>query len=271
MQGRLSPLVDGKIQAFPWMHWKEEFEAAHHIGLGLMEWTLDHEQLYQNPLLTSEGRTTISELSAQHGVSVKSVTGDCFMQAPFWKYSGHEQQMLLNEFVDIVNACSLIDIRYLVVPLVDHGSLTSLKEEEIFMGFIKEIASTLKELSVQIAIESDLSPAKLARFIDTVPEDTLGVNYDIGNSASFGHNPIDEFAAYGHRILNIHVKDRIKGGTTVALGLGNADFELVFNCIRKIKYGGNYILQTARSSNNNHSQVISENACFIENLLLDLA
>jgi len=233
MQGRLSPLVDGKIQAFPWMHWKEEFEAAHHIGLGLMEWTLDHDQLYQNPLLTLEGRTTISDLSAQHGVSVKSVTGDCFMQAPFWKYSGQEQQVLVNEFVDIVNACSSIDIRYLVVPLVDHGSPTSLKEEEIFLGFIKEIASTLKELSVQIAIESDLSPAKLASFIDTVPEDILGVNYDIGNSACLGHNPLDEFAAYGHRILNIHVKDRIKGGTTVALGLGNANFELVFNCIRK--------------------------------------
>ena len=24
MQGRLSPMVDGKIQAFPWGHWQEE-------------------------------------------------------------------------------------------------------------------------------------------------------------------------------------------------------------------------------------------------------
>ena len=24
MQGRLSPQVDGKIQAFPWVHWRDE-------------------------------------------------------------------------------------------------------------------------------------------------------------------------------------------------------------------------------------------------------
>ena len=45
---------------------------------------------------------------------------------------------------------------------------------------------------------------------------------DIGNSASLGLNPLDEFEAFGDRILNVHVKDRVLGGTTVPLGLGNA-------------------------------------------------
>ena len=42
MQGRLSEVVDGKIQAFPWRGWQEEFRQARKIGIGLMEWTLDH-------------------------------------------------------------------------------------------------------------------------------------------------------------------------------------------------------------------------------------
>lgn len=40
MQGRLSPVVDGKIQAFPWGHWEDEFRLANGHGLSLMEWTL---------------------------------------------------------------------------------------------------------------------------------------------------------------------------------------------------------------------------------------
>mgnify|MGYP001554379746 CR=1 FL=1 len=45
MQGRLSPLVDGKIQAFPWAHWRDEFPAGDECGIHLMEWTLDHDRL----------------------------------------------------------------------------------------------------------------------------------------------------------------------------------------------------------------------------------
>ena len=37
MQGRLCERVDGKIQAFPWRDWKNEFPAAAAIDLHLME------------------------------------------------------------------------------------------------------------------------------------------------------------------------------------------------------------------------------------------
>ncbi len=82
MQGRLSPPVDGRIQAFPWEHWEAEFPKAAGIGLSLMEWTLDHEGLAENPLMTSVGRSMIRDLATEYGVTVPSVTCDCFMQAP---------------------------------------------------------------------------------------------------------------------------------------------------------------------------------------------
>ena len=52
MQGRLSPLIDGRIQVFPWSCWQEEFMIAERHGFRLMEWTLDQHRLYENPLLT---------------------------------------------------------------------------------------------------------------------------------------------------------------------------------------------------------------------------
>ena len=59
LQGRLSPLVNGKIQAFPWDYWQQEFKIASTNGFRIMEWTLDQDRLYDNPLMTTEGQQEI--------------------------------------------------------------------------------------------------------------------------------------------------------------------------------------------------------------------
>src|ERR1700761_5001250 len=105
MQGRLSPQVDGKIQAFPWEKWRDEFPAAEMLGIGLMEWTLDHDRLTENPLMTAQGQTAIRSLSAAHGVKVGSLTGDIFMQMPFWRVAGAERERRLQEFDAVAQAC----------------------------------------------------------------------------------------------------------------------------------------------------------------------
>ena len=46
MQGRLSEIVNGKIQSFPWDEWEQEFSRASKIGISTMEWTLDHEKIF---------------------------------------------------------------------------------------------------------------------------------------------------------------------------------------------------------------------------------
>jgi hexulose-6-phosphate isomerase len=88
MQGRLSPLVDGKIQAFPWEHWRQEFPISKSLDIHLMEWTLDQDHLYKNPLMTEVGRSEIRVLCSNNKVRIPSLTGDCFMQDPFWKATG---------------------------------------------------------------------------------------------------------------------------------------------------------------------------------------
>jgi hypothetical protein len=76
--------------------------------------------------------------------------------------------------------------------------------------------------------------------------DFIQANYDIGNSASLGFNPEEELDAYGQRILNVHVKDRKLGGTTVPLGTGNANLDLVFKELNEINYSGGITMQAAR-------------------------
>lgn len=256
MQGRLSPLVDGRIQAFPWDCWQAEFPLAEQHGFSLMEWTLDQDRLYENPLLTQAGQAEIRALRDKHNVRISSLTGDCFMQSPFWKAEGAAGTQLEEDFRAVVRACSAVGIAMMVLPLVDNGNLTTRAQEDRLVLVLQAHASLLTQLGVQVVFESDFGPAELARFIDRLDPALFGVNYDIGNSAGMGMPPVEEIAAYGHRIVNVHIKDRILGGSTVPLGTGNADFAAVFAALARAHYKGNYILQTARAQDGNHAGVL---------------
>ncbi len=256
MQGRLSALVDGKIQAFPAQAWRAEFAQAAQLGLALMEWTLDQTGLRDNPLMTPVGRAEIAALRVSHGIAIPSVTGDCFMQAPFWKVSGAGRAGRQQDFLDVVDACGACSIGLLVVPLVDAGSLTSPADEDRLVQWLLDQAGHFERQHVRVLFESDFGPSELARLMDRLPM-TFGINYDIGNSAALGFDPVEEFGAYGNRVLNVHVKDRPRNGTTVALGRGDADFAAVFAALARADYAGNYILQTARAEDGDHAGVLA--------------
>ena len=257
MQGRLSPLGGGKIQAFPASCWQEEFRTAQKLGFELMEWTLDQDKLYDNPLLTAAGQAEILGLKNTCGVSVSSLTGDCFMQSPFWKTEGSELASLLQDFRAVAKACAAVGIVMMVVPLVDNGRLENRLQEDCLVDILKSESAFLSSLGVKVVFESDYEPAELARFITRLEPAIFGINYDIGNSAALGMLPALEIAAYGDRILNVHIKDRMLGGTTVPLGTGNADFDSVFSALGRIGYSGKYILQTARAADDRHAEVLS--------------
>lgn len=178
------------------------------------------------------------------------------MQAPFWKANGQIAKELQNDFAAIVGACHSVGIRMLVVPLVDNGRLDTRAQEDALVDFLLSQEVHLQSCGVSVIFESDFVPSELARFISRLPSDKFGINYDIGNSAALGFYPKDEFAAYGHRITNVHVKDRMLGGTTVALGTGNAQFEIVFAELARIGYRGNFVMQTARAADDSHAQTL---------------
>ena len=50
MQGRLSPMINNKIQSFPSRYWKEEFSHAKNLRLKFIEWTLDYNKIFFNPI-----------------------------------------------------------------------------------------------------------------------------------------------------------------------------------------------------------------------------
>jgi L-ribulose-5-phosphate 3-epimerase len=256
MQGRLSPQIEGKIQAFPWQYWETEFLIGSEASFESVEWTLDADRMHKNPLLTEAGQKRIRELSSTSGIHILSLTGDCFMQAPFWKASKIRRRALLQDLKSVLEACSAVGIRYVVVPLVDNGSLENNAQRQSLLDGLLPLVPWLLKHEIAIVFESDYAPEALAQLITSLPDPPFGINYDIGNSASLGFDPAAEIRSYGNRIRNVHVKDRLLGGTTVPLGTGAANFRLVFRELGRIGYQGDFILQTARATDGDHLKAL---------------
>jgi len=267
MQGRLSPMIGNKIQSFPKKNWHKEFKLVNKIGLKYIEWTIDYKDFYKNPIFKNSGKKRIKKLSKKYNIKIMSLTADCFMQKPFWKIKKNEE--FLDDFRNLIKACEYLKIKYVIVPLVDKGSLRNISDEKNLIKICKREKNILIGTEIKILFESDYSPIKLKNFIKKLDKKYFGINYDMGNSAGLNFNCSKEFKAYGKFIKNIHIKDRIKYGTTVRPGFGNCDFTKVFSNIKKINYKGLLIFQTARPKKMQDLKEILINLEYIKNIIND--
>jgi len=253
MQGRLSPIRNGRIQSFPHENWRDEIAEVAQLNIQKIEWTIDSEEFALNPLVSSFGCNEINLTINKFAITIPSVTCDYFMENPPWRESG---EAVLKNLRLIIDGMLKIKASTLVIPLVDNSSIKNSAYASYVIDYFKELEQQLVDSNVRVAFEADLPPDDFCSFIENFNPSIFGVNYDIGNSASLGFNPLEEFDSFGARIINVHVKDRVLNGTTVPLGQGNADFELVFDLLAGSGYKGNYILQTARAMDGNHAASI---------------
>jgi hexulose-6-phosphate isomerase len=186
------------------------------------------------------------------------------MENPHWDTNGEDIE---RQIIGIIEAMSKIGAQILVIPLVDNSSIS--KNREMDLDFFANLKSSLKRNNVRVAFELDLNPVDARNFINQFEAKYFGINFDMGNSASLGYSPEAEISNYGDRIINVHVKDRILGGHTVALGSGNVDFKVVVEQLKKVSFQGNFIMQTARASDDNHSAELMRNIDFFEGVLLE--
>ena len=253
MQGRLSPIINNRIQQFPWDSWPNEFVVASKIDIKLIEWTIDTFDFCKNPLINSNQWDEINIIMDKNNISIPSVTCDYFMENPPWKT---DLKLVKEGISSILQGMRNIKSKILVIPLVDNSSLPDSSSVKIIEDFFTDLIPIISQNKLQIAFECDLNPEKLSDLIDKFDRNYFGINYDIGNSSSLGFNPEEEFNAYGSRIINVHVKDRKLNGTTVPLGEGDADFLGIFRLLHEENYEGNLILQTARSKEGKDTEVL---------------
>ena len=246
MQGRLLPKYQGNYQAFPVGYWADEFFIAETLGLDLIEFILDFNDAKLNPLLCNDGVNQIKSLMQQTGVFVETICADYFMQAPLHSEdlnTAKSSMHVLNQLIDTAVQLQITDI---VIPCVDASSLKTASCQERLVNALNGMTSTIETTKINLCLETDLSPPLFSNLLDQLPSKRITVNYDIGNSASLGFDPEAEIKYYGHRITDVHIKDREYSGDSVLLGTGGSCFEKVFSLLAATNYAGPYIMQAYR-------------------------
>ena len=246
MQGRLSPPEGGRIQFFPRLRWKAEFALAAEAGFDQIEWLYDEWGEQLNPLASNEGTQAIRLLSKQSGVAVHSLCAHYFVEHPFVNTRGSGLQSMVDKLEWLVTRCGAANIRRVVVPFLDQGSILNEEHERCAMDVLNSVLPTAIGHSVELHLETDLAPSAYARFLEKMSNPAISATYDTGNSTSFGFDVTEEIAAYGPRIGSVHIKDRLRGGGSVPLGEGEANLSSRLAALLAAGYRGDFVLEAAR-------------------------
>jgi len=237
----------GRYQAHPLGYWQKEFALARGLGLDFIEFILDHNDVEINPLMSEEGAREIRTFSNETGVGVVSICADYFMEAPLSSPSPDVSARSVEVLRRLTqNAGRFLGVKDIVIPCVDQSSLRSEEEVERFAGKVLPLAGLAADNGVRFSLETDLAPGPFADLLARLGSEVFTVNYDTGNSASLGYDAREEFAAYGGRITDVHIKDRVRGGGSVVLGTGDTDFGTFFALLADSGYGGPLIMQAYR-------------------------
>ncbi len=230
-RGVCVPPSDGRIQCFPRERWREEFALAAAAGLDAIEWIYDRPRGGRQ---SDRHATTACADQRAVGADVMSWFVRC---APTTSWTGHSFEPTSGRSRSgprtlVWLARALRDAgcasrghpalrRCLADRLRQRAATRSSPSSEPLLPILDDTG--VRAASGDVACASSVRrPARAAA------AHMVKVNYDSGNSASLGYDPRDEFAAYGARVGSVHIKDRVKGGSTVPLGTGDTDFMALF-------------------------------------------
>ncbi len=246
MQGRIIGSENKKfIQFFPSKNWINEFRIAKKNHIRNVELTANLENLIDNPVYNENLIKKYFVEKKKNRIIADSLTCDFFMQKPFFKLRKENSEIHKKILEKIIKTSQKIGIKKFVLPLVDNSSIKNKIQENKLRKYLtsRKFQTILRKNSL-ILFESDFEPKKLLNFIKKFKSKKFGINYDSGNSAALNYKFKDEIKYFNY-VKNIHIKDRLLSGQTVDLGKGNADLLGLTDYIKKKKYRGNLILQTA--------------------------
>lgn len=268
MQGRLLPPFEGRFQAFPATDWRREFSLARQAGLACIEWIYEQPHAAANPLGSDDGIAEMTELSRRTGIGVWSICADYYMTAPLVGEDGAIRSEIVAHLEWLIGRAGRLGARYVVLPFVDASSLRTPAAQAALPPALRRVLPAAEAAGVELHLETDLPPGLFASVLRNANHPLVKANYDIGNSASLGYDPHEELTTLAPWLGSVHVKDRARGGGTVPLGSGNADFTTCFERIGAAGFDRWFILQAARAAAGNEAvdevELARRNRRFVE-------
>jgi L-ribulose-5-phosphate 3-epimerase len=270
MQGRLSPPVSFRLQAFPTGAWQEEFARARLCGLDTIEWLFEaddgrgHSYL-ENPLWSNAGRAEICRKVDETGIQVKTCCADYFLPHPFFRVTQAERLESIAVLNQLIANAALVGVQSILLPVLEISEMRTADEKALLLESLKGPLDLAAQMNICLGLETELPPEQYLALVEDAHHSALGVYYDTGNNAAQGHDIAADARKLGARLVGIHVKDRKRGGSSVLLGQGDADFHGFFAVVKEAGYRGPIILQTAFGAN--YLEIASRHRHYVEECL----
>jgi L-ribulose-5-phosphate 3-epimerase len=243
MQGRLSPRPAGKLQEFPWQSYAAEFPKAARLGFHSIEWIFEAARFEENPLWTEAGREEIRALVAMSGVKVQSVCADYFMVQRLAGESSlalSKNRELLGE---LIVAASAVGADRILLPLLETSAVDAPELKREVVVSLKSVVPLCERYGVTLGLEMEIPGTEYAKLVESVGSSRVRAYYDTGNSTAQGADIAQDIVPLLPLLHAVHIKDRVRGGTSKPLGTGDSNFQGFFPALLRGGFRGDFVLQ----------------------------
>ena len=231
MQGRLTEPRNEKIQSFPVNNWDQEFELAAEIGFNCIEWVIDDDGIDTNPLFSVSKRKTIKSMCEKYNISIPAVCHDQLMDIPLHSQNNNIAKLAASILHKTIESCESLGIQFIEIPLIGNSALSDDTDQQNLIKQLANLDNKAKQCGISFILETDLPPERNVALMKNMSGLSVGLNFDMGNSAYWGIDPDHELPLIGPWIKNVHVKDCTPEDYTLPLGDGDVDFKKVFTVV----------------------------------------
>ena len=267
MQGRVIPSENNSIQSFPFKNWMKEMEVLKKLKIKKLQWIYENDKNNKNPLILNNFNKKKLMINKKYKVNINSICADEFIKKPIIERNGLNFSNL-NELISIIKISNNSHIEYIIIPFVDNSSIKKLNFNKLLKIFINQIYPILEFYKIELHLETDIKSNKIVNIIKkTNSEKYIKINIDSGNIVSLGLKIKEEIFHSKNYIGSIHIKDRLRFGSTVPLGYGDVDFELFFKLLKNINYKRDLVLQGSRIHGMSDEVLVKKYLYFINQYL----
>lgn len=242
-QGRLSPRLNGKLQAFPHGAWQREFSVAARIGFDAIEWLYETDRSERNPISSAQGRAEIKRVVAGSGVAVRSVCASYFIVNRLAGDSAEQTEKNLRALCELIDECAEIGAQRLLLPLLEGAAVDTPELQRRVLESLEVAAPLAARAGLVLGLEMEIAGADYAALIERAAHPAVRAYYDTGNSTAKGFDIALDVKPLLPLLCAVHVKDRKVGGGSVAIGSGDANYDGFLRTLAAAQFAGDFVFE----------------------------
>lgn len=259
--------------------WRERFELAKSLGFDYIEISIDETDERLNRLNWSrEERLTILNDMSETNIRIASMCLSGHRRFPFGSKDVKIREHALKIMYDAVDLA--VDLGIRTIQLAGYDVYYEEKNETTRAYFIENLqraVSYAASRQVVLAIEIMDDPfinsiSKYLKIKENIPSPYLKVYPDLGNLSAWSENDVSYELEKGiDEIVAIHLKDTFSVTPTyegkfkeVPFGAGCVDFVGCLKTLKRLNYGGSFLIEMWSETEENPIPYIKEAKAFIE-------